>query len=71
MMRRDIRTRFLLWLKRRQRDLPGIVASLLVVAGVIVAAAWYGRHTGEHMADPNWLCFYGSKGVACTSQLAR
>jgi len=41
---------------------------LIVVAGLVVAVAWYGRQTGEHLADPNWPCFYGPKGVNCKSE---
>lgn len=44
---------------------------LLVVMGFAVWVFWQGRQTGTHMADPNWPCYYGPKGVVCNSQAER
>ena len=60
--------RGLMWLELRKPDLPGVALILIVVAGLVVSVAWYGRQTGEHLADPNWPCFYGPKGVNCKSE---
>lgn len=64
----SIRKSVSIWLAMRRRDLPGTVFILIVLAAVVVGIAWYGRQTGEHLADPKWPCFYGPKGVACKSQ---
>lgn len=56
------------WLGLRRQDLAGAVLILLVVVGFAAWVFWHGRQTGMHMADPNWPCYYGPKGVVCGSQ---
>lgn len=64
----SLRKKIPIWLETRRQDLPGALFILIVLAAVVVGIAWYGRQTGEHLADPNWPCFYGPKGIACKSQ---